>query len=190
MHSLLLPLWLQAAVCGTYFGRSKWPGTRKSLEGTAAGFLSVLVTIWVIHRSAHALGLDTHIIRVKSFEVMLVLLVCVVYVVECACLWDKQTCFEVSIPFALCVSCFTSITDFCMQLIFTCLCPCAGHPIQRGRSSSVPAGDLYHTGGQPDPPTVLLLGAGAALSSSGVTRHAHTHNFRCLRSFSLHTLVL
>ena len=45
---------------GSSLGRSRWPGTKKTVEGTAAGFLSIIVCV----------GSAAHIINTRSFQVV------------------------------------------------------------------------------------------------------------------------
>jgi hypothetical protein len=61
----LLVLGAQAAFFGTYFGRSKWPGTKKTVEGTAAGFIGVMGSILVLQFAHSELAVLNH----RSFQV-------------------------------------------------------------------------------------------------------------------------
>ncbi len=48
-------------------GRSRWPGTKKTVEGTAAGFFSILVFVIV---AQYCLGTSLTVINPRSFQVV------------------------------------------------------------------------------------------------------------------------
>ena len=58
-------VFVQAACAGTFIGRSMWPGTRKTLEGTSAGFLSMVAFVLALQAM---LGHHATIISPRTFQ--------------------------------------------------------------------------------------------------------------------------
>lgn len=98
---------------GTYCGRSRWPGTRKSLEGTASGFVGVIVCTVLLHCAAAWSGLMDHIIHVTTFEARAVL---ASLITMCACHDDCVPVAVQIIQFSAACACACLLETFTKQV--------------------------------------------------------------------------